>query len=112
MAHVHIRSIRQTEIGRGKVRLIYHIPIESPVAGVAPTPVSAIDAELGDAERVALAEGSLVELMKTMVVLHAQSKGEIVDAIKVDWRNAKADFNQRYTFEHKYHGTVIEDATN
>lgn len=74
MAHVHIRAIRQTETGRGKASLIYHIPIENPVAGVVPTPVSAIDSELSDTERAALAGGSLVEAAKTMAVLHVQSK--------------------------------------
>ena len=111
MAHVHIRAIRQTETGRGKACLIYHVPIDNPVAGVVPTPESAIDSELSDAERAALADGSLLEVTKTMAVLHAQSKSEIVEAIKADWRNMKADFNQQYTFEHKYHGTIIEDAT-
>ncbi|UCG56836.1 MAG: hypothetical protein JSU70_18460 [Phycisphaerales bacterium] len=112
MAHVHIRAIKQTKIGWGNVSLVYHIPIDSPVAGVVPTPVSTIDAELGDTERVALADRSLVEATQRTAVLQAQSKSEIVEAINADWRNVKADFNQQYRFEHKYHGTVIEDATS
>ena len=112
MAHVHIRAIRQTEAGRGKLSLVYHIPIDSPVVGVVPTPASIIDAELTDAERAALADGSLMEVTKTMAVLQTQSKTEVVEAIKVDWKNVQADLNQQHTFEHKYHGTIIEDAAN
>lgn len=112
MAHVHIRAIKQTEAGRGKLSLVYHLPIDNPVAGVAPTPLSTIDSELSDTERAALANGSLVEATKTMAVLQAQSKSEIIEAIKVDWRNVRADFNQQYTFEHKHYGAAIEDASN
>ena len=42
MADIHIGKIHRTQSGRGKVQLIYHIPIDTPVSGIVPTPESTI----------------------------------------------------------------------
>ena len=107
MADIHIGKINQTEPGRGEAQLFYHIPIDTPVGGVAPTPQSAIAASLQQAELDALAAGSLVELSRTIVVLAGQTQAEIALAVKTDWQNAKAEYNSKHDFAHKFYGVTL-----
>lgn len=107
MADIHIGKIDQTEPGKGKAQLFYHIPIEAPVAGIVPTPESAIAASLQQAELDALAAGSLVELSRTIVVLTGQTQAEIATAIKADWQNARIECNSKYDFAHKFYGVTL-----
>ena len=69
MADIHIGKIQKTQTGKGKAQLFYHIPIDTPVSGIVPTPESAIAAQLQQAELDALAAGSLIEISRTIVVL-------------------------------------------
>lgn len=46
MALVHVREIGVVTNGRGKVNLIFHILINSPVMGIVPTTTSSIEPEL------------------------------------------------------------------
>jgi hypothetical protein len=110
MADIHIGKINRTEPGKGKVQLIYHIPIDTPVEGVAPTPESIIAAQLQQAEIDAMATGSLVEISRTIVVLTGQTQAEIADAIRADWQNARAQYNDKYNFTYKFYGVTL-DAT-
>jgi len=109
MADVHIGRINKTEEGKGRVQLIYHIPLDVPVSGVVPTPGSRL-AGLEQAEIDALAAGTLVEITRDMVVESGQNKLDIVAAIKKDWQNIKVDYNKKFNFEYKFFGETIADA--
>jgi len=107
MADIHIGKINQTASGKGKAQLFYHIPIDAPVNGVVPTPESAIPASLQQAEIDALAAGSLVELARTVVILTGETQAEIAAAVKADWQNARAEYNNRYNFAYKFYGVTL-----
>ncbi|MHC4424639.1 MAG: hypothetical protein ACYSYV_00935 [Planctomycetota bacterium] len=107
MADIHIGKINKTESGKGKAQLFYHIPIDTPVSGIVPTPESAIAAQLQPAEIDALAAGSLVEVSRNIVVLGSQMQAEIANAVRADWQNVKADHNDRYNFEYKFYGVTL-----
>lgn len=110
MADIHIGKINRTESGKGKAELFYHIPIDIPVGGIVPTSESTITAQLQQAEIDALAAGSLIEVSRNIVVLAGQTQAEIVDAIRADWQNARADYNDKYNFTYKFYGVTL-DAT-
>ncbi|HCO92987.1 MAG TPA: hypothetical protein DIU00_03400 [Phycisphaerales bacterium] len=110
MADIHIGKINRTESGKGKAQLFYHIPIDAPVDGIVPTPESTIAAQLQQAEIDALAAGSLIEASRTIVVLAGQTQAEIADAIRADWQNARAQYNDKYNFIYKFYGATL-DAT-
>jgi len=110
MADIHIGKINRTESGKGKAELFYHIPIDTPVSGIVPTPESTITAQLQQAEIDALAAGSLVEVSRNIIVLASQTQAEIADAIRADWQNAKTDYNDKYNFVYKFYGVTL-DAT-
>jgi len=110
MADIHIGRINRTESGKGKAELFYHIPIDTPVGGIVPTPESTIAAQLQQAEIDALAAGSLVEVSRSIVVLAGQTQAQIADAIRADWQNTKADYNNKYNFTYKFYGVTL-DAT-
>lgn len=107
MADIHIGKITRTESGKGKAQLFYHIPIDAPVGGVAPTPTSAIAEQLQQGEIDALAAGSLVEVSRSIAVLASQTQTEIADAIRTDWQNAKVDLNIKYAFAYKFYGVTL-----
>jgi len=107
MADIHMGKIHRTQSGKGRVQLYYHIPIDTPVAGIVPTPESAIAAQLQQAELDALAAGSLIEISRTIVVLAGQTQTEIADAVKVDWQNARAEHNDKYNFTYKLYGVTL-----
>ena len=107
MADIHIGKITRTESGKGKAQLFYHLPIDTPVSGIVPTPVSAIAEQIQQAEIDALAAGSLVEISRTIVVLAGQTQAEITDAIRADWQNTKADYNEKYNFTYKFYGITL-----
>ncbi len=110
MADIHIGKITQTSPGKGKAQLIYHVPIETPKAGIVPTSQSSLTG-LEQTEIDALAAGALVEISKDIVVEGSQTQAEVAVAIKADWQNVKADYNSRYNFEHKFSGVTF-NATN
>ncbi|MBW1723500.1 MAG: hypothetical protein JRJ78_15765 [Deltaproteobacteria bacterium] len=110
MADIHIGKISQTKDGKGKVDLVYHIPLESPKAGVVPTAESSL-AGLDQSEIEALADGTLVEVHKTIVVLNSQSQADIVSKIRSDWANVRDQYNRQYDFEHKFYGVTLNAAT-
>jgi len=110
MANIHIGKISRIESGRGRAELFYHIPVDSPVAGIVPTPESEIAAQLQQAEIDALAAGTLIEVKRNIVVLASQTQSEIADAIRADWQNARADYNDKYNFVYKFYGVTL-DAT-
>jgi len=107
MADIHIGKINQSEAGRGKAQLIYHIPIDIPKTGIVPTPESVITSQLQQTEIDALAAGTLVEVTKDIVIEDNQTQTEIAAAIKADWQNVKADYNSQYNFEHKFYGVTL-----
>ena len=111
MADIHIGKINSTEAGKGKVELFYHIPIDTPVSGIVPTPESAIAAQLQQVEIDALAAGSLVEVSRNIVVLASQTQAEIAGAIRASWQNARADYNDKYNFAYKFYGVTLDAAT-
>ena len=110
MADIHIGKINRTESGKGKAELFYHIPIDTPVGGIVPTPESAIAAQLQQIEIDALATGSLVEVSRSIVVLAGQTQAQIANAIRASWQNTKADYNDKYNFTYKFYGVTL-DAT-
>ena len=110
MADIHIGKINQTASGKGKAQLFYHIPIDAPVAGIAPTPQSAIASQLQQSEIDALAAGTLIEVSRTIVVLAGQTQAEIAAAVRADWQNAKTEYNEKYNFVYKFYGVTL-DAT-
>jgi len=110
MADIHIGKINRTETGKGKAELFYHIPIDTPVGGIVPTPESTIAAQLQQAEIDALAAGTLIEVSRNIVVLVSQTQAEIADAIRADWQNARSDYNNKYNFAYKFYGVTL-DAT-
>jgi hypothetical protein len=110
MGDIHIGKINSTESGKGKAELFYHIPIDTPVGGIVPTPESAIAAQLQQAETDALAAGSLIEVKRNIVVLAGQTQAEIADAVRADWQNARAEYNDEYNFIYKFYGVTL-DAT-
>ncbi len=89
MADIHIGKISQSESGKGKAQLIYHIPIGAPVSGIVLTPESMIADRLEQTERDALAAGTIVEVTKDIVVLENQTQAEVAAAIKANWQNVK-----------------------
>ena len=108
MANIHIGKISRTESGKGKAELFYHIPIDTPVGGIVPTPESAIAAQLQQVEIDALAAGSLIEVSRTIVILVSHTQAEIADAIRADWQNTKADYNEKYNFTYKFYGVTLD----
>lgn len=110
MADIHIGKINKTASDKGKAQLFYHIPVDTPVSGIVPTPESAIAAQLQQAEIDALAAGSLVEVSRNIAVLASQTQAEIAGAVKADWQNVKANYNDKYNFAHKFYGVTL-DAT-
>jgi hypothetical protein len=110
MANIHIGKISRIESGKGRAELFYHIPIDTPVAGIVPTPESTIAAQLQQVEIDALAAGSLIEVKRNIVVLASQMQAEISDAIRADWQNTKVDYNDKYNFAYKFYGVTL-DAT-
>jgi hypothetical protein len=110
MANIHIGKINNTESGKGKAELFFHIPIDTPVGGIVPTPESAIAAQLQQTEIDALAAGTLIEVKRNIVVLTSQTQAEIADAIRANWQNTKANYNDKYNFAYKFYGVTL-DAT-
>ena len=110
MADIHIGKITQVTDGKGKAHIIYHIPIDTPKAGIILTPLSSLDG-LEQIEIDALAAGTLVEITKDIVVEDSQSQAEVAAAIKADWRNVKTKYNSQYNFEHKFYGVTLSAAT-
>jgi len=110
MANIHIGKISRTESGKGRAELFYHIPIDTPVSGIVPTPESEIAAQLQQIEIDALAAGSLIEVKRNIVILAGQTKAEISDAIRSDWQNIKTGYNDKYNFIYKFYGVTL-DAT-
>jgi hypothetical protein len=108
MADIHIGKINRTESGKGRAELFYHIPVDAPVNGIAPTPESAIAAQLQQAEIDALGAGSLIEVQRNIVVLDGQTQAEIADAIRADWLNTRADYNDKYNFAYKLYGVTLD----
>jgi len=92
MADIHIGKISQSETGRGKAQLVYHIPVGTPKTGIVPTSQSS-------------------EITKDIVVEKSQTQAEVAAAIKADWQNVKADYNSRYNFEHKFYGVTLSAST-
>ncbi len=111
MADIHIGKISQSETGKGKAQLIYHIPITNPKAGIVPTPESSIASQLQQTEIDALAAGTVVEVPKDIVIEDNQTQTVVAVAIKADWQNVKADYNSRYNFEHKFYGVTLSAST-
>jgi len=107
MSDIHIGKINKTESGKGKAQLFYHLPIDTPVSGIVPTPVSAIAGQIQQTEIDALAAGSLVEVTRSIVILAGQTQAEIAEAIRADWQNAKTDYNERYNFTYKFYGITL-----
>jgi len=107
MADIRISKISQSKTGRGKAQLIYHIPITTPKAGIVLTPESSIAFQLQQTEIDALAAGTLVEITKDIVIEDNQTRTEVASAIKADWKNVKAEYNNRYNFEHKFYGVTL-----
>ena len=107
MADIHIGKITQSHIGKGKARLIYHIPIDTPKAGIVPTPQSSIANQLQQVEIDALAAGTLIEVTKDIVVENGQTQSEVTAAVKTDWQIVMTDYNSQYNFEHKFYGVTI-----
>lgn len=111
MANIHIGKIDRTESGKGKVELFYHIPIDTPVGGIAPTPESTIAAQLQQAEIDALAAGTLIELKRNIVILASQTQADIAEAIQTDWQYTRTDYNNRYNFTYKFYGVTLDAAS-
>ena len=107
MADIHIGKIHRTQSGKGKTQLFYHIPVDTPVSRIVPTPVSAIAEQLQPAELDALATGSLIEISRTIIVLANQTQAEIADAVKTDWHNIRTTFNNKYNFSYKLYGVTL-----
>jgi hypothetical protein len=107
MADIHIGKINRTPSGKGKAQLFYHIPIDTPVSGIVPTPKSAIATQLQQTELDALAAGSLVEVSRTIVVLPDQTQAEITSAVNTDWQNTKNRYNDKYNFAYKFYGVTL-----
>jgi len=111
MANIHIGKISRIESGKGRAELFYHIPINTPVSGIVPTPESAIATQLQQAEIDALAAGSLIEVKRNIVVLASQTQAEIADAIRANWQNTRADYNNKYNFTYKFYGATLDATT-
>ena len=107
MADIHIGKIHRTQSGKGKAQLFYHIPIDTPISGIVPTPESAIASQLQQSELDALAAGSLIEVSRTIVVLADQTQAEIADAVRTDWQNIRTSFNDTYSFSYKFYGVTL-----
>ena len=107
MADIHIGKISQSEADKGKAQLIYHILIDTPKAGIVPTPESTITNQLQQVEIDALAAGTLVEVTKNIVVENNQTQSEVAAAVRADWQNVRAEMNNRYDFEHKFYGVTL-----
>ena len=88
-------------------QLIYHIPIDAPVSGIAPTPESAIATQLPQVELDALAVGTLIEVSRTIVVLADQTQAEIAEVVRADWHNMRTNLNDKYNFTYKFYGVTL-----
>jgi hypothetical protein len=108
MANIHIGKISRVESGKGRAELFYHIPIDTPVSGIVPTPESEIASQLQQAEIDALAAGSLVEVKRNIVLFASHTQAEIADAIRSDWQNSKLDYNDKYNFTYKFYGVTLD----
>ena len=106
MADIHIGKINKTQVGKGKVQLIFHVPVIHPVNGIVPTPESTLTG-LNQAEIDALAAGTLVELARMMGVTSSQSQAEIATAIRAHYAVEFASWNDQFDFEHKFYGVTL-----
>jgi len=111
MADIHIGKIAQSETGKGKAQLIYHIPIDTPKAGIVPTSESSIASRLEQSELDALAAGELVELSKDIAIQNSDTQSTVVVAIKKNWQSEKTQYNEQYNFEHKFYGVTLSAST-
>jgi len=107
MADIHIGKIQRTQSGKGKAQLFYHIPIDTPISGIVPTPESAIAPQLQQDELDALAAGSLIEVSRTIIVLSDQTQAEIANTVRTDWQNIKSEYNDKYNFTYKFYGVTL-----
>ena len=107
MADIHIGKNTRTQSGKGKAQLYYHIPIDTPVNGIVPTPESTIAAQLQQTELDALAAGTLIEVSRNIIVLANQTQAEIADAVRIDWQNIRTTFNDKYNFAYKFYGVTF-----
>ena len=110
MADIHIGELTQVSRDIGTVRLVYHIPIDSPKAGIVPTPTSSIEDILDASEIAALASGELAEVTRTVAVDKTTSQSDIAAALRNDWQNIKTDYNEKYNFKYKFFGNTIDVA--
>lgn len=111
MADIHIGKIQTTQSGKGKAQLYYHIPIDTPVSGIVPTPESTIAAQLQQTEIDALAAGSLIEISRSIIVFANQTQAQIADAVRADWQNIRTTFNDKYNFAYKFYGVTLNAST-
>lgn len=91
--------------------MIFHIPIDSPVVGIIPTPTNSIESELEAGEISALATGTVVELSRNIIALETQATVDIVNAIKASWQSVRSTYNASYNIKYKHYGQTIIDAT-
>jgi hypothetical protein len=107
MADIHIRETPQVSPSRREIHLIYHILIATPKAGIVPTPLSSIDSELTQAERDALAAGSLVEISQTLVKNEGDTLASVKAKIQQDWDAHKTAYNADYGLTYQYYGSTL-----
>lgn len=91
--------------------MIFHIPIDSPVVGIAPPSTSSIESEPEAGEISALVAGTMVEFSRNIITLETQATVEFVTAIKARWQSVKSTYNASYNFKYKHYGQTIIDAT-
>ncbi len=107
MADIHVGKMEAVGgEARGRARLVYHIPVDSPKEGVVPTPTSELSA-IDQAEAEALAAGTLVEMSATITVTGQQSQADVVAKLREDWHNRKEAFNTRYAMEYRFYGVTL-----
>ena len=108
MSEIHIGKSTPKGANR-EIELFLHIPLIKPIAGVIPTPTSAIDAQLQQAEKDSLSTGQLVEKRQTIVLKESESISDpdVEEKIKRIWSTVNEEYNADFDKVYADYGKTV-----
>ena len=108
MSEIHIGK-SMPKVAKREVELFLHIQLIKPIAGVIPTPTSAIDAQLQQSEKDSLSTGQLIEKRQTIVLKESQSISDpdVEQKIKQIWSTVNTGYNADFEREYADYGKTM-----
>lgn len=102
---IHILKGNFTEknngVLQGTFQVVFHIPISSPITGIAETPISEVP-DIEQTEIDALAAGTLIEKSEPLNYQSNKTDTGYKQQLKDRWDELNTKENARYNFEYKY----------